>query len=288
MQIPTLSLQLTPTAVRRELRYTLVRLRPLSWGKPYVTVFDSLLLTCEGHIIDEGKLRDSLEDNEAELDHADGQLDEIALYIGKFIKVETSGGVRANLNRALFGSDTPSKFVRPRLGEELVKVRTWPTVLAGAPLAKLVALGKEVETLIKSCDATVQRHTVSTANLQAFLVNDWAPFVAKVNGERQLLGGEAKKQLRLDGSEGGVGLFRSQSKSRAKETLTLALVDEQLARAESEVVELKKQRAELEHEAQQLAQAERSKKEAELAELRKAQAQAEAKAKALEAELSKS
>ena len=47
--------------------------------------------------------------------------------------------MRANLNRALFGSDTPSKFVRPRLGEELVKVRTWPTVLAGAPLAKLVA-----------------------------------------------------------------------------------------------------------------------------------------------------
>ena len=117
--------------------------------------------------------------------------------------------MRANLNRALFGSDTPSKFVRPRLGEELVKVRTWPTVLAGAPLAKLVALGKEVETLIKSCDAAVQKHSDATANLQAFLVNDWAPFVAKVNGERQLLGGEAKKQLRLDGSEGGdVSFYR--------------------------------------------------------------------------------
>jgi hypothetical protein len=216
MQIPTLSLQLTPTAVRRELRYTLIRLRPLGWGKPYVTVFEALLKSCDGHIIDEGKLRDALEDAEAELDHVDGQLDEIALYIGKFIKVETSGGVRANLNRALFGSDTPSKFVRPRLGEELVKVRTWPTVLAGAPLAKLVALGKEVETLIKSCDAAVQKHSDATANLQAFLVNDWAPFVAKVNGERQLLGGEAKKQLRLDGSEGGVGLFRSLSKSRSQ------------------------------------------------------------------------
>jgi hypothetical protein len=64
-------------------------------------------------------------------------------------------------------------------------------------------------------------------------------------------------------------------------------VDEHLARAESEVVELKKQRAELEHEAQQLVLEERSKKEAALAEIRKSQAQAEAKAKALEAELSK-
>ena len=67
MQIPTLSLQLTPTAVRRELRYTLIRLRPLGWGKPYVTVFEALLKSCDGHIIDEGKLRDALEDAEAEL-----------------------------------------------------------------------------------------------------------------------------------------------------------------------------------------------------------------------------
>jgi hypothetical protein len=177
-------------------------------------------------------------------------------------------------------SESPRRMVARNVASQADKGK-------GAPLAKLVALGKEVETLIKSCDAAVQKHSDATANLQAFLVNDWAPFVAKVNGERQLLGGEAKKQLRLDGSEGGVGLFRSLSKSRSKETLTLALVDEHLARAESEVVELKKQRAELEHEAQQLVLEERSKKEAALAEIRKSQAQAEAKAKALEAELSK-
>ncbi len=117
-------------------------------------------------------------------------------------------GVRANLNRALFGSDTPSSSLCG-----LGWARSWSRYAPGrpcsrgeAPLAKLVALGKEVETLIKSCDAAVQKHSDATANLQAFLVNDWAPFVAKVNGERQLLG-EAKKQP-ADGSEQGVGLFQ--------------------------------------------------------------------------------
>ena len=290
MQIPTLAPHLSPLSIRRELRYTLVRMRTMTWAKPYVAAFEALLKSCELSFAEDSKLRDALEDAEAELDQVDADLDELALYISKFIKAETSGAVRLSLNQALFGNEAPSKFVRPRLGEELDHVRTWPALLAGAPLAKLVALGTEVAAVIKRCDAALLSHSKASGELAAFQLNHWAPFVAKVNGERQSLGGEAKKQKRLDGSEGGEGLFRVPKKSRTKDTVTLTLLTDHILRSESELAELHQQKVDLELDlkAEAEAKAERAHKEAALAELRKTEAEARAKAKALEAELAKS
>ncbi len=289
MQIPTLLPHLSPLSMRRELRYTLVRLRTPTWAKPHVVVFEGLLKSCELHFAQDSKLRDALEDAEAELDQVDADLDELALYISKFIKAETSGAVRSDLYHALFGDEAPSKFVRPRLGAELEQVRTWPTLLAGAPLAKLVALSTDVADVIKRCDAALAAHSKASGDLAGFQLNQWAPFIAKVNGERQSLGGEAKKQLRLDGSEGGGGLFRIPKKSRTKDTVTLTLLTDQIRRSESELAELHQQKAELEQElqAEAVAQAKRAKKAAALAELRKTEADIKAQAKALEAELAR-
>lgn len=288
MQIPTLLPHLSPLSIRRELRYTLVRLRTPTWAKPQVVVFEGLLKSCELHFAQDCKLRDALEDAEAELDQVDEDLDELALYISKFIKAETSGSVRSDLSHALFGDEAPSKFVRPRLGAELEQVRTWPTLLAGAPMAKLVALGTDVAAVIKRCDAALVAHSKASGDLAGFQLNQWTPYIAKVNGERQSLGGEAKKQLRLDGSEGG-GLFRIPKKSRTKDAVTLTLLTDQIRRSESELAELQQQKAELEQElqAEAVAQAERAKKAAKLAELRKAEAELKAQAKALEAELAR-
>ncbi len=287
MQIPTLAPQMAPLSVRRELRFTLVRLRTLPWAKSYVTVYEGLCKTCEIHVADHAKLRDELEDGEAAVEHADSDLDEVALYLHKFIGAETSGEIRSSLHKALFAGMTPSKFVRPKLGDELALARNWPTILAGAPLAKLVAMGVTVTGVLKRCDTALQAHSTASANWAAFQLNTWAPFVAKVNGERQALGGEAKKQKRLDGSEGDLGLFRSLSKTRDKERVTLATVTEQIEQSSAELAELHQQKAELEAEAkaQALAEAERAQKEAELSALRKVQAEAEAKTKRLESEL---
>jgi len=289
VQIPTLSSQMSPSALRRELRYTLVRLRTPAWATTYRTTFESLLTLSESAIMEHIKLRDAAEDADAQLDQLDSELDEFALYLFKFMMAETTGTGRATLRQALFGTEKPSRFVRPRLGDKLARMRNWPTVLNGAPLAKLVAVGKDVDALIKRCDSALSAHATATANLQAFEFNTWTPFVAKVNGERQLLGGEAKKQYRLDGSEADAGLFRSVARARGKSPETLASVADQISRTEADLAALRQQKSDLEQQAQAEAAAEaaRAQKEAELQALRKTVTDAKQKVQSLEAELTR-
>lgn len=287
MQIPTMSANYPLVSVRRELRYTLVRLRPLPWASSQLLAFEALLKQCDTLIAQETKLRDGLEDAEAQLDQVDGELDVLALYIEKFIRASMGGGPRDLLLKALFQGQSPSRFVRPQLGEELDHVRTWPALLAGAPLAKLVALGTDVESLLKRIDTVMATHAKAASDVAAFALNVHGPFVAKVNGERQSLGGEAMKQKRLDGSDGDIGLFRKLTKSRAKSVVTLGSIDGLIHEAEAELAVLKTQKAELEADAKAEAEAlaERKRKEAELQELRKQEAEAKEKAKALRSEL---
>lgn len=289
MLIPTLPTNMSPSALRRELRYTLVRLRTPTWATPYRTTFETLMKTSDSALQDHTKLRDAMEDADAQLDQIDSELDEFAMYLSKLLLVETAGASQASLRQALFGTEKTSRFVRPRLGDKLAKMRTWPAVLQGAPLAKLVAVGKDVEALIKRCDSALSAHATATANFQAFWSNTWTPFVAKVNGERQLLGGEAKKQHRLDGSEADAGLFRRLVRTRDKETETLASIAEVIARAESELALLRRRQSDLQQQAvaQAAAEADRIKKEAELVALRKAMQDTTQKAQALESELTR-
>lgn len=286
MQIPTLSATLALSSVRRELRYTLVRIRPLSWTTSQVLVFDALLKSCDNLIVQETKLRDALEDAEAQLDLVDGELDVLALHIDKFIRASMSGGPRDLLLKALFQGQTPSRFVRPQLGPALDHIRTWPALLAGAPLAKLVSLGSDVDSLLKRIDTAIAVHAKASSDMAAFALNVQGPFVAKANGERQSLGGEAKKQKRLDGSDGDIGLFRVQ-RSKPKAPVTLSSIDRLIQDAEAEVAVLRSQKTELQAEAKAEADAlaERKRKEAALAELRKLEAETKEKAKALRSEL---
>lgn len=287
MQIPTLSPSFALSSVRRELRYTLVRIRPLPWATAQVLVFDALLNSCDNLIAQEQTLRDDLEDAEAQLDQVDGELDALVLSLDKFIRASMAAGARDLLLKAMFQGQSPSRFVRPQLGPELDQVRTWPALLAGAKLAKLVAMGTEVAALLVRIDAAVAAHAKASSDMAAFALNVHGPFVAKVNGERQSLAGEAGKQSRLDGSGGEAGLFRRLSKSRAKPVVTLSAIDGLIKEAEAQVAVLKTQKAELEADAkaEAAALAERKQKEAELVELRKLEAETKEKAKSLQNEL---
>lgn len=287
MQIPTLSPSFALSSVRRELRYTLVRIRPFSWATAQLLAFEALLKTCDILIAQELVLRDALEDAEAQIDHVDSELDALALYLDKFIRASLGGGQRDLLLKAMFQGQSPSRFVRPQLGPELDQVRTWPALLAGAKLAKLVALGTDVESLLKRIDTAIAAHAKASSDMAAFALNVHGPFVAKANGERQSLGGEAMKQKRLDGTSGDVGLFRRLSRSRAKDVVTLSAMDGLIQEAEAQVATLKKQKTELEAEAKAEAEelAELQRKEAELSELAKLEAETREKAKALRSEL---
>lgn len=290
MRIATLDNRMPLAALRRELRYTLLRAKRLFWAKPWVLIFDSLLSDTELVEAQLRKLQDGLEDAEAELDDVDEDLDRLVLQISADVRAGLAGGPRDSLLKALFGTERPSNFIKPRLGDELEQVRKWPTILAGAPIAKLVAYKPQVEAIVNRCDDAIQKHSESQAAILALRLTQIEPLFAKVNGERASLGGEARKQtMGGDGREVD-GLFRSLDPKRRVRIDTLESVRADIGEAEATLAERKARLSALEaaEAAAVQAAADLKAKEAALAELLRTQAETEAKAAALRLEIEKS
>ena len=290
MRIPVLDSRLPIASLRRELRYTLVRLRQRSWTKTWVTVFEGLLKEAETVEVAWRKLMDTLEDAEAERDEADLDLDRVVLYTGQMVRTDLSGGPKATLLKALFGPERPSDVIKPKLGEELKLVRTWPDVLASAPLAKIVAQKAVVDTVVKRCDAAEKTYSDALSAVNAYRVKTLAPLFDKVNGERQALGGEAKKQaFTSSGRDSGEGLFRTSERSQAARPTTLLAVQDEITQTELELAQLKERQAALQADKAKsdAAEAERHKKEQEVKELERVKAEADHKLAALKEELEK-
>ena len=74
MRIPTLDPQLSLQTTRREVRYTLLRLRRRPWAKGWVPVFEALLKETDAAIVSESQLNDALEDAEVALSHFESAL----------------------------------------------------------------------------------------------------------------------------------------------------------------------------------------------------------------------
>jgi len=290
MRIPVLDSRLPIASLRRELRYTLVRLRQRSWSKTWVTVFEGLLKEAETVEVVWRKLMDALEDAEAERDESDLDLDRVVLYTGQMVRTDLIGGPKAALTKALFGTERPSDLIKPKLGEELKLVRTWPGVLAGAPLAKIVAQKPVVDAVVKRCDASETAYSDALSAVNAYRVKTLQPLFDKVNGERQALGGEAKKQaFTTSGRDSGEGLFRTSERSQPARPTTLRAVQDEITQTELELAQLKAQQAALTAEQAQsdAAEAERHKKEQEVKELERVKAEADHKLAALKEELEK-
>lgn len=290
MRILTFDPRLPLHFLRRELRYTLVRLRRRSWAKSWVPIFEGLLKDTETALAQDTKLRDDLEDAEAELDEADFDLDLLALYVAKLGRTELRGEALSTLLQALFGSDRPSDFVRPKLGDELERVRTWPQILNNAAAASLKGLVARVESSIKRCDDAQKAYTIAVAARQAFTVSVHAPLVQKVNGERKALGGDAKKQAHdftSSSGEAGEGLFRASERTRAGRPETLESVQAEIVATEAELGLLRERQKALEtqRETELAHEAARKAKAQLIADLEKAQADTQSKLQTLREEL---
>lgn len=289
MRIPTFDVLFPLVQLRRELRYSLVRIQRRAWAKTWVPIFEALLKEADAAIAQEMKLRDAQEAAEADVDEADYGLDSLALYTAKVARSELSGDVLSTFQKALFGSDRPSEFVRPKLGDQLEQMRTWPSVLADAPTAALKDLLPRTQAVLKTCDAALKANTDATAALQAFRVSTHAPLVNKVNGERKALGGDAQKQAHDPqfGADAAVGLFRASERSRAARPETVATLRDEIAETETALAHLKERLAQLlsQEEAEAKAEAERRSKAQIIADLEKAQADTEAKLAALREEV---
>ena len=207
MRIPTFATRLPLTVLRREVRYTLVQLRPRPWAKSWVTVFEGLLKEIEAALTKSGKLGDALDDAEAGVDYADEVLDWAVMRAAATARATLKGEVLAAFMSSLFGSDKPSDLVRPKLGPQLVRVRTWPAILKNAP-EPLCDLLPTVTAAIAAADEAEQALSVAAGATEAFRASVHAPLVEKINGQRKALGGDAKGQAHdADGGTEQEGLF---------------------------------------------------------------------------------
>lgn len=242
MRIVTFPTRLPLPALRREVRYTLVQLRLLPWAKPWVKTFNGLLNEIESAAVTDAALTDDCDDAEAAVDYADDELDAVVRRVAATARAVLKGEVLTTFLRSLFGTERPSDFVRPKLGDELARVRTWPTILVEVPVASLQDLVPEVRAAITTADAAEQALTTATAALTAFWSSVHAPLVEKTNGQRKALGGDIKKQAHdaeggsvhegLFLTRGGSGTRPARKESIEKTKATIAALQAELTQAQ--------------------------------------------------------
>ena len=231
MRIPTLDSQLSLFTVRKEVRYTLLRLRHLPWAKAWATTFAGLLKETDAAIATEGQLTDALEDAEANIDAADDDLDTLVYKTSNMAKTHLQGEGLLSLNRELFGNQIPSRFVRTRLGPQLEAMRTWPAVLEAVAAQELKDLAAPVTAALKQADRAQNALHAADGALSAFRASIRQPMIQKIDAQRQALGGEAERAAREPAGDGAeLSLFRSSDRQRRR-----AAPAQTLERARAEV-----------------------------------------------------
>lgn len=246
MQIPTLPTTLSVLKLRQQVLYTLTRLRHRPWAKTtWVPTFEGLLKDVDTALAAEQKLLDALESAEAAADAADIALDDMALHVDKLISLNLWGDQATNFRKSLFGEHRPSEFIRPRLREELEAMRTWPKYLKDHFSPNLNDLAKPVESVVAACDGALKTLTDAETAAGSFAANERDLLVRKVDAQRQLLGGEAKKQGRVYKSRNSEdGLFMGYRRRRAA-PLTLSRAQRNVAEAEADLAEQRQVLSEL-------------------------------------------
>lgn len=290
MRIPTLDPQLSLQTTRREVRYTLLRLRRRPWAKSWVPVFEGLLKETDAAIASESQLNDTLEDAEVGIDEADDTLDGAVEGVNNSAKSTLKGDALELLADALFSGRKPSEFVRTKLGPQLAGMRAWPAVLLAAAPQALKDWAPQVEAAIAEADAAVTALTQADAAMQAFRTGVHVPLVKKIDGQRQALGGEAKNQARTsNGDADESGLFRISARQRRRaaqpETLEQARAEVASRRAELEQAETRLAALEAQAQAEEQAEAKRQADRQKLETLLKQRSEADKEIAALRAGL---
>lgn len=241
-----MDLRLPLLKLRSEVRYTINRLQPRPWGKAWVALFEAELKSVDTLTAAENKLRDALEDAEAAADTADAALDVAAKAVGRYLRDSFHGDEREALMQDLFGSQYPSEFAKPILGDQLEAMRRWPAVLKVSKHTELKDWGTKIEAALPAADDALKALVTAESSLTVFRTDLHTPLVKKIAGMRQSLLGEARKQADLTGrSAEADGLFMSHARRRRpQETIARAKVE--VSELEQDLTEARKKLADLE------------------------------------------
>jgi hypothetical protein len=272
-----------------ELRFTTFRLRRSSAAAALLPAWENLLKDVRSAFDVEWNLLEKLIDAAAGVDMADGGLDVVVLRVVNTL-VKTVDGDRSHpFYQRYLGGQSPSDLVRPRLGDELVKVGPWVDSLKAAPQLELQDLAKPLGDAVDAGKLEAEAAIKAKRLYDDFRVGPRRELFEKVNGERSKLFGELRL---LEAADRGKTLPRDfaerhfkprRRKPGAFESVAAAkiAVDEAAAQFEEAKTRLKALEAEAEAERQADAQ-----READLKALAEAERQAE-EARARAAELAK-
>lgn len=283
-----MDLRLPLLKLRSEVRYTINRLQPRSWGKAWVALFEAELKNIDTLTAAETKLADSVEDAEAAVDVADATLDLLAKSVARSVRGYFIGDPRELLMEQLFGPLQPNEFVRPILSSQLTAMTKWPALLKPLAVAELRDLGTAIEAAILVADTAAQDLRKAENTLAAFRGNVHYPQVQKLEGMRQSLLGEARKQAALTGRPEDAGLFMSHNRRR-RPPETIERIRTEITEREQDLASSRTRLAELEAEAKARDEeaARRLARESELAGLVKSRNELETRIEALQDELEK-
>ena len=227
MRFPTLTVDMSLSDLHREVRYTLAVMRQRPWAAPRVPAFEGLLKEVATAEAESQGLLDKLEDATAWVDEADLHLDLFVDATAVDALQAVSKDTKAPLWRSLFGGLRPSQLTRPKLGDELEQVRTWPELLRAAPTEALRNRATPCAARVKAADDALRALQTAQTALQVFKTSKLTALVARLNSARSALAGESDQQL-FDGKilpEASAGLFRLAPRSRPARRETVASVE---------------------------------------------------------------
>jgi hypothetical protein len=290
--LPTLDPRSRLETLYEAILFTLARLKPDPKLQTYVPLFEELLAEwwdvykAERNILDEGVTAD------AAVIRADQALDRTSDGVAGTVLIDVNNNRRSPLFLRYFPSESPSRFKKPKLSEQLAAMRTWSPSLLESPNPTLKAYGAALVAQIDAADAAVAM--VSTANQK---IADFRTtgarkqFFDKVNGARKKLHGEVAKLVHEHPEWNLTGAYANALfQHEALPELSLADVDRKIEAASAELEKLNQMRAarlkEEEDAAMARKEAEKKAQQAELEAAAKAAAEAKARFEALQAKLS--
>ncbi len=289
MRPQTLTIDFPLASLRRETRFTLAVVRARPYAAAHIPVFEGDLkavATCAAEL---ATLQDLMEDAQAQVSEADRNLDHFIMDTSIEARRVIGNDTDAPLWQSLFGSQTPSVMVRPKLGEELEKARNWPKVLAASSSPELQKRALKCTALIAAADAALESVSDAQSALKVFKSAKLVALLSRLNDSRIALGSDAERmaiagKIRDDEAQ---GLFRLATRARPARPETLEDLRTEVTEAEQALAQLRQQVKELEAEelaARQLEEQHRLHQEA-IKAARAAHAETAAKLAALEKQL---
>ncbi|WP_437567552.1 hypothetical protein [Sorangium sp. So ce542] len=229
---------------------------------------------------------------EARVERADDRLNFLSDAVSATLLVDLKGKRTSTEYTRYFGTQRPSDFKRPLLGDQLTSMRTWPPSLKESQNPTLKEYGARLEAVVAEADAANKEQLDADQKLTDFRISGVRKvLVDRFNALRKSTYGELAKfahdhpELKLPNDFAG-DYFRRESAPREP---SVAELDRRIAAAEAELNRLRSLRdakmAAMDAEAKAKAEAERAAKQAKLAAARKLEEELKAQVAQLQAEL---